>query len=76
MKRITHKIVLIVLSITIFTACAEEEELIKGDTSLVPWSNGAGGLFSKQNSKLEVGFEYISLHYVQNCLDLLKWSSL
>lgn len=34
---------------------------VKGDTSLVPWSNGAGGLFSTQNSKLKAGFEYVSL---------------
>lgn len=61
MIRLTLYAVAVFFSFSLLVSCGEEEQLAKGDTSLVPWSNGAGGLFSMQNSKREAGFEYISL---------------
>lgn len=61
MKTITKTLAVAFLTLGMLSSCGDDEVLYKGDTSLVPWSDGAGGLFVKQNSKKESGFEYVSL---------------
>lgn len=58
---ITKTLAVAFLTLGMLSSCGDDEVLSKGDTSLVPWSDGAGGLFVKQNSKKESGFEYVSL---------------